>query len=195
MFMTSKSEQQRAAEKILDDESLISKLKDDEAKALIDWALAEIEAGTDESGDALNTRLQRTRTAMREINELVGDKQNLVADDLEERLVNLLVGDLDPKSSVRLSLSREIAQVTAEKDHLDNVELVRRFTQLSTKAWIAKAQSAMALNSNLASTQAETAATAPTMQTSAAPRSRPIPRPTKVEEKKPSFFQRLLGKK
>ena len=41
--MANSTDRQRASALLLDDESLINKLKDDEAKALIDWAMFELD--------------------------------------------------------------------------------------------------------------------------------------------------------
>ncbi len=189
--MTNETDQQRWAEKILDDESLISKLSDREAKVMIDWAMSELtpQLATGVPIENLDSKFQRIRSAMKEINELVGNRQSLVADDLEEHMVNLLVADLDPKSQRRLALEREIAQVTAEKDHLDSVELVRRLTQLVSKTWREKSTAAPAPSTPTTAGAAPQPASPPS-----ASQTRPAPRPSAVE-KKPSFWERLFGKK
>jgi hypothetical protein len=127
--------------------------------------------------DALDTKVQMIRAAMKEINELVGHKMDLVADDLEERMAHLLVGDLDPKSQTRLVLEREIAQVTAAKDHLDNPELVRRLTQVVSQSWEQKSR--MGAQPMLAKTSTN----------------QPPATPAPTEEKKGGFLSRLFGKK
>jgi hypothetical protein len=171
--------QQRAAEKILEDESLIASLKDDEAKPLIEWALQELETTqvSIATADALDAKVAMIRAAMKEINDLVGNKMDLVADDLEERMAQLLVGDLDPKSQTRLALEREIAQVTAAKDHLDNPELVRRLTQVFSKSWQQKSQMGALTVTTKATINSSTATAA------------------SAEEKKGGFLSRLFGKK
>jgi hypothetical protein len=140
----------------------------------------------------LDIREALVRQAMCEIDDLVGNRQALVADDLEERMGKLLVGDLDPKSQVRLGIEREIAQVTAEKDHIAGVELVRRLTEVTSKAWRMKQQrppESAAGSSALDSAQATTGAQAAT----GAARARPIPRPTPIPPRKQGLLGRLLG--
>lgn len=192
--MANSNDVQRAAEKILEDESLISNLTDEEAKALIDWALSELEANVGMSAmTTLDDKTERIRKAMKEINALVGNRQSLVADDLEERMANLLVGDLDPKSQFRLGIEREIAQVTAEKDHISGAELVSRLTQIASKTWSAKAQAD--LPSPTIPSHTKPAGTSQPAMSTAETQSRPIPRPTKDEPKKRSWLDRLLGRK
>src|SRR5436190_792441 len=191
--MANSNDRQRASALLLDDESLINKLKDDEAKALIDWAMSEL----DTTGGTLDALVKRLRDSMAEINLLVGDRQTLVSDDLEERMAALLVGDLDPKSQIRLEREREIAQVTAEKDHIEGVELVRRLTAIASRTWRAK-DHAPALDGSAQtapSPATEGAGSAMTRPASPAARARPIPRPAKIEPPKPRLLDRLLGRK
>ena len=116
---------------------------------------------------------------MAEINILVGDRITLVSDDLEERMAALLVGDLDPKSHVRLEREREIAQVTAEKDHIEGVDLVRRFTEIASRTWRARDNAPIAESAGASSAHAElrTAQTESQRAPTVATRARPIPRP------------------
>ena len=203
--METENEQRRAAEKILEDEALISNLMDNEAKVLIDWAMSELEAKADVQAVALDDRVARVRAAMKEINELVGNKQTLVADDLEERMGLMLVGDLDPASQVRLQVEREIAQVTAEKDHLESVELIKQLTQLASQAWrsrltqdtnVLHGQRAAATATVKAHAADEVATPAPEPAPASPPSTeRPIPRPTPIEPRKRGFFARLFGRK
>src|ERR1700730_16459063 len=113
--------------------ALITFLKPDEAQILLDWARSEEENTSTASGPVGDIQRERVRTIVKEIDELVGNRQTLVADDLEERMIALLVGELDPKSQTRLEISRDVAQVTAEKDHLEGLELVGRLTTISTR--------------------------------------------------------------
>ena len=192
--MANNGDRRRASAVLLDDESLIANLKDDEAKALIDWAITEL----DYTGGTLDTPVKRLRDAMAEINKLVGDRQNLVSDDLEERMSALLVGDLDPKSLLRLERERDIAQVTAEKDHIEGAELVRRLTAIASKTWRAKDNAPAAngqSNAGTASPSTAAAAEAGAGVTPPVARARPIPRPTKIEPHKPGLLDRLLGRK
>lgn len=191
--MANSTDRQRASALLLDDESLINKLKDDEAKALIDWAMSEL----DTNDGTLDAHVKRLHDTMAEINILVGDRQTLVSDDLEERMAALLVGDLDPKSLIRLEREREIAQVTAEKDHIEGVELVRRFTAIASRTWRARDHAPAPDSSaqTAPSTATEGAGTVMTGPASPAARARPIPRPAKIEPPKPRLLDRLLGRK
>ena len=191
--MTEAEAMQRALESLLNDESLIADLKDDEAKALIDWSLSELRRGAEH--ESLGEREKRIREAMREIDDLVGHRQTLVADDLEERMIRLLVGDLDPKSQVRLGIEREIAQVTAEKDHISSVELVRRLSEVTTKTWRLKAQGNLAMPSSSAENPGRAAAQAEEPASGRISRVRPVPRPTPIPPKKPGVLERLFGRK
>ena len=180
------------------DRALIIFLKPDEAQILLDWARSEETNASGAFGLGDGSRAERVRTIVKEIDDLVGNRQTLVADDLEERMIALLVGELDPKSQTRLEISRDVAQVTAEKDHLEGAELVRRLTIISgrTLRLIAGTR-----------TVADTAATLPLANSMSAPaipekpspalaaRARPIPRPSKIEPRKPGMMQRLFGRK
>ena len=180
------------------DRALIIFLKRDEAQILLDWARSEETNASGAFGLVDGSQAARVRTIVKEIDDLVGNRQTLVADDLEERMIALLVGELDPKSQTRLEISRDVAQVTAEKDHLEGAELVRRLTIISgrTLRLIAGTR-----------TVADTAATLPLANSMSAPaipekpspalaaRARPIPRPSKIEPRKPGMMQRLFGRK
>ena len=190
---------QKAAEQILQDESLVAGLEQEEVKSLLDWAIAELSSGSVNA----DVRSKTVQAAVREIGALIADKATLVSDDLEERMATLLVGDLDASSQVRLQIEREIAQVTAEKDHLDNLELLRQFTALASQAWRSKAAhaaQAVPLGPRHAATaqvrlQADEIepATAASSQNATAMRQRPIPRPTPMPAKK-SLLARILGR-
>ncbi len=197
----------RASETICDDKALASNLQSAEAKLLTDWAVAELSPGTGDRTGTLDERVARVRAAMQEINDLVGNKMTLVSDDIEERMAMLLVGDLDAGAQVRLQIEREIAQVTAEKDHLDDLELVRQLTALTSQAWQSKAAHASQAVP-LAPRAAATAQVKPILDAAAsneperpgtgpaavgAVRQRPIPRPTPIPEKKRGWLSRLLG--
>lgn len=183
-----------ATDRLLNDESLIAALKDDEAKALIDWAVGELQ--TDDSAGSVESREALLRQAMGEINDLVGNRQALVADDLEERMARLLVGDLDPRSQVRLGIERDIAQVTAEKDHIAGVDLVKRLTEVTTKAWRLKQQGVVIAPAALVTPDSRTnPSTVASVPANNAPRSRPIPRPTPIPPGKQGLLARLFGRK
>ena len=131
--MTHSNETSEPSAELSNDQALIKFLDPDEAQILLDWARSEEETGPGASEPGHGSRAERVRTIVKEIDDLVGNRQTLVADDLEERMIALLVGKLDPKSQTRLEISRDVAQVTAEKDHLEGVELVRRLTTISTR--------------------------------------------------------------
>ncbi|MBI5876044.1 MAG: hypothetical protein HZB53_00215 [Chloroflexi bacterium] len=195
---------QHASENVREDKSLVSNLQAPEAAMLTDWGVAELSR----DDGALDERINRVTAAMREINDLVGNKMTLVSDDIEERMAVLLVGDLDAGALVRLQIEREIAQVTAEKDHLDHMELLRQFTALTSQAWLSKAAHANRVRP-LAPRAAATAqvkvhvdgvddTVAPALAQNAAPaektqRLRPIPRPTPIPARKTGLLARLFG--
>jgi hypothetical protein len=87
---------ERATERLLEDERLRSDLADDEAKPLIDWALAALTAAADR-GEPLDAALDRIRAIGREINDLVGARHDLAADEIAARLRALAgLPDLGP---------------------------------------------------------------------------------------------------
>ena len=187
------------------DEPAAMFLKPDEAKILLDWADSEEKMASGAAG------ITRVRAIVKEIDVLVGNRLDLVADDLEERMIALLVGDLDPKSQINLEISRDVAQVPAEKDHLEGAELVRRLTEISSHtlrltAGTMTALSPAATNAASGSPRPAAPASAPVtpdaspsaaaaVSQNAAARARPIPRPTRYPPAKPSLLQRLLGRK
>jgi hypothetical protein len=196
--MTSESEALDIDTQILNDKALIANLTVDEATILVDWARAELQVPAPPSAAARELRAARVRAIMKEIDDLVGNRQTLVADDLEERMIALLVGDLDPKSQTNLEISRDVAQVTAEKDHLEGAELVRRLTIIAAKTRrliTGTLPPAGTLETSaLAATSPATVATELRTPPALA-RARPIPRPAKIEPRKPALLQRLFGRK
>src|ERR1700694_5739791 len=131
--MTTNSETADIDAQLLSDKALITHLQADEALILVDWARSELQVPAQPNAAVRQLRAARVLAIMKEIDDLVGNRQTLVADDLEERMIALLVGDLDPKSQTCLEISRDVAQVTAEKDHLEGAELVRRLTIIAAK--------------------------------------------------------------
>jgi hypothetical protein len=195
--MTSNSKLQTISQ-ILNDETLVADLAAEEAIVLVDWARAELDDSSETSGEGGEVRAARVRTIMKEIDELVGNRQSLVADDLEERMIALLVGHLDPKSQTCLEISRDIAQVTAEKDHLEGAELVRRLTSVSSKTRRLIAGAVPPAGTTAASSNAAPGSATVGTELHAAPamaRARPIPRPTIIEPPKPGLRWRLFGRK
>ena len=196
--MTKSNEIPERSAEITHDQALIKFLKPDEAQILLDWARLEEETAYGGSGRGSGSRSERVRTIVKEIDDLVGNRQTLVADDLEERMIALLVGELDPKSQARLEISRDIAQVTAEKDHLEGAELVRRLTTISerTLRLIAGTQPAAdAAASSPVDNNTSMPAVPEKASPSAAARARPIPRPSKIEPRKPGMLKRLFDRK
>lgn len=177
------------------DQALTTFLKPDEAQILLQWAHSEQETA---SGPGSGSRAERVRTIVKEIDDLVGNRQTLVADDLEERMIALLVGELDPKSQTRLEISRDIAQVTAEKDHLEGAELVRRLTTISARTLRLNAGTQPAADAAATSPLASNMSAQPVPEKASvavAALARPIPRPSKIEPRKPGMLQRLFGRK
>jgi hypothetical protein len=86
------SRKQLAAEMILDHEGLTDDLMDEEAQALINWAVARMEAfvpttaglGDEEARAAIEQEADRVRHAMRDINRRVGRGDIVSATALDE---------------------------------------------------------------------------------------------------------------
>lgn len=87
---------EQLAAQILEDVSLTDELTDDEAKTLIDWALAQTEtlaararqkAGTAEDVDA---QMKQIRRVMKQINRLVGRRTRLEPNEIKTKLSQLL---------------------------------------------------------------------------------------------------------
>jgi hypothetical protein len=196
--MTHSNETSEQSAELSNDQALIKFLDPDEAQILLDWARSEEETGPGASGPGNGSRAERVRTIVKEIDDLVGNRQTLVADDLEERMIALLVGKLDPKSQTCLEVSRDVAQVTAEKDHLEGVELVRRLTTISTRTLrlIAGIQPAVDVSETPPRSNPTSITAVPEKASLAvAARARPIPRPSKIEPRKPGMLKRLFGRK
>ena len=196
--MTHSNEASEQSAEMSNDQALIKFINPDEAQILLDWARSEEETGSGASVPGNASRAERVRTIVKEIDDLVGNRQTLVADDLEERMIALLVGELDPKSQTRLEISRDVAQVTAEKDHLEGVELVRRLTTISARTLrlIAGIQPAADVPTTPPLANHTSIPAVPeTAPLAAAARARPIPRPSKIEPRKPGMLQRLFGRK
>jgi hypothetical protein len=77
-----------ASERLLEDERLRSALADDEAQVLLDWALAALAAGQ-AAGAPLEPTVDRLRAIGRQVNDLVGRRQELTSTEMAERLRRL----------------------------------------------------------------------------------------------------------
>lgn len=88
----------RAAESILENESLTANLDDASAKALLDWGvacaemIAQSSAGLDDSEaeGAMSPRLRATRRLMRSVNEWLANRQRVDAKDNAMRLDKII---------------------------------------------------------------------------------------------------------
>ena len=84
----------RAAESILENESLTSDLDDVAAKVLLDWglacakAIAQSTAGLDDAqaGEVMSSRLRATRRLMRSVNKWIANRQEMDAEAKTKRL-------------------------------------------------------------------------------------------------------------
>jgi hypothetical protein len=129
---------ERAAERLLEDERLRSDLTDDEARVLLDWALAELSAA-EARGEPLSAAVDRIRTVARQVNDLVGARADLDARAFAGRLREL-VGR--PKSGpARLARRRSGARRSDPVDDLvhrlpslDGPDLVRAALALVSPA-------------------------------------------------------------
>ena len=84
----------RVAERILEDERLFSNLEDQEAKVLTDWAMVQLDApiSTRERNAAakIEERGRRVRQALRDVNDLIGERGRLSAEEREARVRTIL---------------------------------------------------------------------------------------------------------
>ncbi len=90
---------QKLAERILNDESLTDELDDEDADTLINWGLAQIEALSDRATvsfspgvpaeKTLEAQAEHIRRVMKHINRLVGKRNLLTTEELEEQLGRL----------------------------------------------------------------------------------------------------------
>jgi hypothetical protein len=173
-------------------------LSDAEVEVLHQWVVAETAVAAEHSKVEPALKAERLRTSAKEIGDLVANRQSLVADDLEERMINLLLADLEPSSQWRLELERDIAQVTAAKDHIEGTELLGQLAAIATKTWRAHDNRENQLNLRPLPPAGSTS-TSPALQATPTPsnqnRVRPIPRPTPIEPRKRGLLDRLLGRK
>ncbi len=131
---------QRLAERILDDERLYSNLEDQEAKVLTEWAMAQLDAPISVKGKAadlvLEERGRRVRQALRDINDLVGERGRLSAEEREARLRTILSRGSPVAASWSGSAEWEEARrLLRDWDHLSNLELIHRLLDLVARTW------------------------------------------------------------
>ncbi len=126
---------QKAVESLLEDERLRSNLTDAEAKILLSWGEAQLteaaktppRAASDVAApDAISACLQQVRAALREINDLAGEKDRLSYTQMQQRLTALLSsqGKLSP------TLSGRVDELAVQRGRLSNKEFVTRITEL-----------------------------------------------------------------
>jgi len=128
---------QRAVESLLEDERLRSHLTDDEADVLLAWGQKQVElaaqtvsaAGEEASQENLDAVLRRIRSAMREINDLTGEKDSLSDKEMKQRLEALLY---EGESRKPLSiLADQVGDLVSQRKNLSNREFVERLTSLA----------------------------------------------------------------
>ncbi len=126
---------QHAVESLYEDERLRSNLTDAEASVLLAWGESQVEAvireaptGQSETDtrDAVDSGLARVRSAMRQINDLIGERRTLGGPELRARLTGLV----SAQGPLSKGLSEQIKQIVAEQKTLNNEELVSRLVRL-----------------------------------------------------------------
>lgn len=135
---------QRVQEYMLDDESLISNLTDEEAKVLIGWGLGQAREWVAASAGLPNPdarsflieSMGRVREAIRGINHFVGDREKLGAPAAEFRLRELF---LQTGAATGGQVGQEAIQaachaVAAEMGSLNNVDLIQRLVEVANQA-------------------------------------------------------------
>ncbi len=131
-----KSRKRLAAEMILDSEGLTDDLMDEEAQALINWAIGRLEAfvqttaglGDKEARAAIEQEADRVRRAMRDINRRVGQGDIVSATALDEVRRLTAVADEEWKTNQAPSSPPE-----AEEPPADGLGLKRVLNQLFGK--------------------------------------------------------------
>ena len=130
----------RLAERILGDERLFSNLEDQEAKALTEWAMAQLDAPISVKGKAadfaLEERGRRVRQALRDINDLVGERGRLSTEEREARLRTILSrGNATAAAWSGSAEWEEARRLLRDWDHLSNLELIHRLLDLVVRTW------------------------------------------------------------
>jgi len=132
---------QKAVESILDDERLVAGLMDPEATLIVNWGISQIKAvatgaraaSESDVAKAIDARAAEVRAAMREIRDLVADKETLSADEVKQRVTQLMVVTGAGPTAVRPT--QIDAAALADKDRLTRVEWAERLTALVSRAW------------------------------------------------------------
>jgi hypothetical protein len=95
--MTGLDIRQRAAERLLEDESLTADLIDEAAKLLLDWGLAQAEAVAQQAEDlsieGFDTRLADLRRALKRISKQVGE----AASEAQAEQMRALLAEITPE--------------------------------------------------------------------------------------------------
>lgn len=129
--------EQKAAERLLEDERLRSNLTDEQAKTLLDWGLAQLSLKVSKLGPAAlqsedlakaavedaTQRIQKTMTA---INDLVGERRDITVKELTFRLRQLVAP---------ARLDQEIRRLARASGNLSDDEFLVQLTALVSQAW------------------------------------------------------------
>jgi len=125
--------EQKAAERLLEDERLRSNLTDKQAKTLLDWGLAQLSAqiaalgpATIRAQETIDEVVKRLQNVMVGINHLVGDRAGLSHEEMVARLHELVAP---------AQLDAEVHHLAEEKNDLSDDELLERLTSLASQAW------------------------------------------------------------
>jgi len=128
---------QQAVESILADVRLRSHLGEDEARVLLSWGQVEIEKAaylalglstTEGALAAFDEALARIRATMREVNDLIGERDNLTDAQLRQRLAAVLF----PRGEPPPLLIDQVDDLISRLQQLSNLEVVAYLTLLST---------------------------------------------------------------
>ena len=130
----------RVAERILEDERLFSNLEDQEAKVLTDWAMVQLDApiSTRERNAAakIEERGRRVRQALRDVNDLIGERGRLSAEEREARVRTILSrGEAAATAWSGSAEWEEARRLLRDWDHLSNLELIQRLLDLISRTW------------------------------------------------------------
>jgi len=128
---------------LLEDESLISNLADDEAKVFIQWALKQADAwvsasfamqGNPDVRRFLHDKVGRLRSIMEGINSFVGERQRLEAAEAESRLTRIFLTDEERQGQGEI-IRAGCAALVAEMAGLSQMALVQRLLALADQAF------------------------------------------------------------
>jgi len=132
-----KNLEQKAAERLLEDERLRSNLTDDQAKTLLDWGLAQLSLRISSLGPvalqsedlaraAVDDAAQKVQRTMTGINDLVGERRNLTAKEMTSRLRQLVAP---------ARLDNQIRRLVRTSTSLSDDEFLVQLTALVSQAW------------------------------------------------------------